>query len=117
MSHNSNPDLEPLIDSHATTTKSSVWKFGRKVKLPGLILRRRDAKSSERCGRIRLFAILGAFAFVLIYLSNLKPYQNMIVHVPEDDKNLPGPKGTFTFNVLIKKQSLILPLKFIVFEL
>lgn len=102
MSHNSNPDLEPLIDSHATTTKSSVWKFGRKVKLPGLILRRRDAKSSERCGRIRLFAILGAFAFVLIYLSNLKPYQNMIVHVPEDDKNLPGPKGILMFCVLIK---------------
>lgn len=89
------PDLEPLIESsNAPAGKNSRWRFNKKVKLAGLILRRRDPKSQEKCGRVRLLAILCAFAFLLIYLSNLKPYQNMmIVRIPEDDSGVPGPRG------------------------
>lgn len=103
MSHNnSHPDLEPLLieSSGAPGTKNRPWRFNKKVKLPGLILRRRDPKAyQEKCGRMRLLAILCAFAFLLIYLTNLKPYQNMmVVRIPEDDSNLPGPKGSFRFS-------------------
>jgi hypothetical protein len=90
------PDLEPLIESsNPPAAKNSRWRFNKKVKLSGLILRRRDPKAyQEKCGRMRLLAILCAFAFLVIYLTNLKPYQNMmIVRIPEDDSNLPGPKG------------------------
>jgi len=97
--NNNHPDLEPLIESSspsAATASSAKWRFNKKTKLSGLILRRRDPKGyQEKCGRARLLAILGAFAFVLIYLSNLKPYQHMVVRIPEDDKNLPGPKSMF----------------------
>jgi hypothetical protein len=90
-------DLEPLIADSTTSpvAKNSRWRFNKKVKLSGLILRRRDPKAyQEKCGRMRLLAILCVFAFLVIYLTNLKPYQNMmIVRVPEDDINLPGPKG------------------------
>lgn len=90
-----NSDLEPLIESQSAAVKNSRWRFNRKVKLPGLISRRRDPKAyQEKCGRIRLGAILCAFAFLVIYLSNLKPYQHMmIVRIPDDDNSLPGPKG------------------------
>ncbi|KAG5678026.1 hypothetical protein PVAND_007734 [Polypedilum vanderplanki] len=96
--HNNNflaSDLEPLIDVHTSRiAKNNRWRINRKVKIPGLGLKRRgDLKGyQEKCGRIRLLAILGAFCFLLIYLSNLKPYQHMVVRIPEDDKSLPGPK-------------------------
>lgn len=92
------PDLEPLIESaNAPTTKSTRWRFNKKGKLSGLILRRRDPKAyQEKCGRVRLLAILCAFAFLLIYLTNLKPYQHMtVVKIPEDDSDVPGPKGEY----------------------
>lgn len=95
MSHNKiHPDLEPLIEAPnaAAAAKHNKWKFNRKVKLPGLI-KRRDLKGyHEKWGRIRLGGILCAFAFLVIYLSNLKPYQHVVVRIPEDD--LPGPKGS-----------------------
>ncbi|XP_070499360.1 uncharacterized protein [Chironomus tepperi] len=104
MSHNNindlKADLEPLIDVHTTGTRNSRWKINKKLKSTGLLLKRRDSKGyQEKCGRIRLLAILGAFCFLLIYLSNLKPYQHMIVRIPEDDKNLPGPKVPVGYNV------------------
>lgn len=97
MSLNKNPDLEPLIES-AGAANSSRWRFNRKVKIPGLINRRRDPTKTyqEKCGKIRLGVILCAFAFLLIYLSNLKPYQHlMVVRIPEDDPSMPGPKGNY----------------------
>lgn len=87
------PDLEPLIESTAPPIKNGRWRINKKVNIPGLISRRRDPGYQERCGLVRLLAILGIFAFLLLYLTNLKPYQHMIVRIPEDDKNLPGPKG------------------------
>lgn len=92
------PDLEPLIESShnvPATTKSNRWRFNKKLKLSGLILKRRDPKAyQEKCGRMRLLAILCAFGFLVIYLTNLKPYQNiMVVKIPEDDISLPGPRG------------------------
>lgn len=90
----SHPDLEPLIETH-NPSKNSRWRINKKVKLSGLVLKRRDPKAyQEKCGRVRLLAILCAFVFLVLYLTNLKPYQNMmVVHIPEDDTNLPGPKG------------------------
>jgi hypothetical protein len=92
------PDLEPLIETGSTASagaKNNRWRFNKKVRLPGLALRRRDPKGyQEKCGRIRLGGILCAFTFLLIYLSNLKPYQHMtVVRIPEDDLTLPGPRG------------------------
>jgi hypothetical protein len=90
---NNNPDLEPLID---TPSSLQVWKNARKEKNAGLILRRRT--EAERCGRIKVLGILGSFIFLLIYLSfatNLRQYQHMVVKIPENDINLPGPKGNY----------------------
>ena len=91
-----NPDLEPLIETQnpSVTGKNSRWRITKKTKISGLI-RRRDPKAyQEKCGRVRLLAILCGFVFLVLYLTNLKPYQNiMVVKIPEDDKNLPGPKG------------------------
>lgn len=91
-------DLEPLIVSQESpAAKNSKWRFNRKNKLFGF--KRREPKShQEKWGRFRLGAILCAFAFLLIYLSNLKPYQHlMVVKIPEDDVSLPGPKGKLQF--------------------
>lgn len=93
------PDLEPLIESQggsAAVKANNKWRFNRKVKLPGLN-RRRDLKGyQEKCGRIKLGALLCFFALLVFYLSNIKTYQPMmIVRVPEDDANLPGPKGIY----------------------
>jgi hypothetical protein len=94
----SHPDLEPLIETQnpSVAGKNSRWRINKKVKLPGLVLRRRDPKAyQEKCGRVRLLAILCGFVFLVLYLTNLKPYQNMmVVRIPEDDNDLPGPKGT-----------------------
>lgn len=90
-----NPDLEPLIETQnpSVAGKNSRWRINKKTKLSGLI-RRRDPKAVEKCGRVRLLAILCGFVFLVLYLTNLKPYQNiMVVKIPEDDTNLPGPKG------------------------
>lgn len=92
MSLKSHPDLEPLIEVHT----SGAAKGGRprvnskKVKASSLILRRRGSRSyynQEKCGRVRLLALLGAFGILLIYLSNLKPLnQHLVVKIPEDDR-------------------------------
>lgn len=89
MSLNSNlSDLEPLIEVHTSATKSGRPRVNsKKTKATGSILRRRDLKGNqEKCGRARLLALLGAFGILLIYLSNLKPYQHLIVKIPEDDR-------------------------------
>ncbi|CRL03323.1 CLUMA_CG016463, isoform A, partial [Clunio marinus] len=91
---------EPLLESsslppaYEEIAKNNRWRINKKAKFSGLNLRRRDPKAyQEKCGRIRLLAVLCAFAFLLIYLTNLKPYQNMIVvRIPEDDQDIPGPK-------------------------
>lgn len=105
--NNNHPDLEPLIvdsKNSSPSTKNNQWRFNKKVKLPGL-LRRRDPKAyQEKCGRIRLLLILCAFAFLLIYLSNLaKPYgaDIMIVKIPPDDASLPGPKGYYNNHIYL----------------
>lgn len=88
ISHN-NPDLEPLIASNTNGTK--LIKKEKKDKHFGLS-RKRDAKSSK----LHIIGVLGFFIFLLIYLSfaqNLRPYQHMVVHIPDDDITLPGPKG------------------------
>lgn len=90
-----NPDLEPLLID--TTSNLHAWKNARKKKTAGLMLRR----DAEKCGRIRVLIFLGGFTFLLIYLSfapNLRQYQHMVVKVPADDINLPGPKGTSQSN-------------------
>lgn len=98
MSHNKvSQDTEPLIESSTTSpplVKNNRWKINKRA-IPGFNLRRKDPKGyQERCGRVKLLAILCAFVCCLIYLTNLKPYQNlMVVRIPEDDQNLPGPKG------------------------
>ena len=88
---NNNSLLEPLISTNGT----KHIKKEKKDKHSGL-LRKRDAKSS----RIHIIGVLGFFIFLLIYLSfaqNLRPYQHMIVRIPDDDVNLPGPKkGEYT---------------------
>lgn len=88
------PDSEPLIESKST-------KLNKKVKFSGLLTRRRDPKGyQEKYGRARLGAILCGFAFLLIYLINLKPYQHMmVVRIPDDDLSLPGPKGRYASNI------------------
>jgi hypothetical protein len=89
MSLNSNhPDLEPLIEVHTSAAKNGRTRVNsKKAKASGLILRRRDHKGyQEKCGRARLLALLGAFGILLIYLSNLKPYQHLVVKIPDDDK-------------------------------
>jgi hypothetical protein len=107
MSHNyksNNQDSEPLIDSSLSLNsppiaKTNRFRNNRKLKLPALNFRRRD---QERCGRVRLLAILSCFVCFLIYVTNLKPYQNlMIVKIPEDDINLPGPKGKLSLNCVL----------------
>ena len=99
------PDLEPLIESHGAgvaAKNNNKWRFNRKVKFPGLS-RRRDLNGyQEKCGRIKLGAILCFFALLVLYLSNIKSYQNiMIVRVPEDDVNLPGPKGMYNLLIML----------------
>lgn len=97
MSHKVSQDSEPLIESSSTSpplAKNNRWRINKRA-IPGFNLRRKDPKGyQERCGRVRLLAILCAFVCFLIYLTNLKPYQNLVVvRIPEDDQNLPGPKG------------------------
>lgn len=91
MPHNkTHPDSEPLI------APPQITKFNKRGKFSGLLIRRRDPKGyQEKYGRVRLGAILCGFAFLLIYLTNLKPYQQhmMVVRIPDDDMSLPGPKG------------------------
>lgn len=92
------PDLEPLIESGgagSVAKNNNRWRLNKKVRQAGQALRRRDSKGyQEKCGRLRLGGILCAFTLLLIYLSNLKPYQHMmIVRIPADDASLPGPKG------------------------
>lgn len=103
MSHNyktNHQDSEPLLIDSSTSSvtsppiaKTNRYRINRK--LPGLNFRRRDSKGyQEKCGRIRLLIILCGFVCFLLYVTNLKPYQNlMIVKIPEDDANLKGPKG------------------------
>lgn len=103
LNRTNSADLEPLIESQGIGTagkNNSKWRFNRKVKLPGLN-RRRDLKGyQEKCGRIKLGAILCFFALLVFYLSNIKSYQPMmIVRVPEDDASLPGPKGIKIFQL------------------
>lgn len=89
MSHNrSHPDLEPLIEVHTSAAKNGRPRVNsKKVKASGLILRRRDSRGyQEKCGRVRLLALLGAFGILLVYLSNLKPYQHLVVRIPDDDR-------------------------------
>lgn len=98
------PDLEPLIESQdagSAFKNNQKWRFNRKVKFPGLN-RRRDLKGyQEKCGRIKLGAILCFFALLVFYLSNVKTYQHMmVVRVPEDDANLPGPKGNLILQLI-----------------
>lgn len=112
MSHKSNnQDSEPLlIDSSSSVNsppiaKTNRFRNNRKLKLPALNFRRRD---QERCGRVRLLAILCCFVVFLLYVTNLKPYQNlMIVKIPEDDDNLPGPKGKTSANCVFFCLSLL----------
>ena len=83
MSHNA--DLEPLIASNSNGSKHI--KKEKKDKHFGFS-RKRDAKS-----KLHIIGVLGFFIFLLIYLSfaqNLRPYQHMVVHIPEDDITLPG---------------------------
>lgn len=104
MSHSKiSQDSEPLIEPSSTSSspplaKNNRWRsaIGRRS-LSGFNLRRKDAKGyQERCGRARLLVILCAFVCFLIYVTNLKPYQNlMVVRIPDDDLNLPGPKGLY----------------------
>ena len=91
MSLNKNhPDLEPLIEVHTSAAKNGRPRVNsKKVKASGLNLRRRDSRGyryQEKCGRVRLLALLGAFGILLIYLSNLKPYQHLVVKIPDDDR-------------------------------
>lgn len=80
-------DLEPLIEVHTTAAKNNRPRVNsKKVKASGL-LRRRDSRGyQEKCGPVKLLALLGAFGILLIYLSNLKPYQHLVVRIPEDDR-------------------------------
>lgn len=86
--NSSHSDLEPLIEVHTSAAKNGRTRVNsKKVKSSGLILRRRDHKGyQEKCGRARLLALLGAFGILLIYLSNLKPYQHLVVRIPDDDR-------------------------------
>lgn len=95
-------DLEPLIKStEATSSRNNQWRFNKKFRILG------KTKEAQECGRLRLGVILCGFTFLLIYLTNLKPYPHMmVVKIPEDDDNLPGPKGElYTSNASRTPQS------------
>lgn len=98
-SANESADWEPLLET--TCGKSNPPRRTGTGGGPGSIAgsNRRETRSlyQEKCGRIRL-GVLVVLAFVTFYLSlssiTLRPVvHQMVVNVPEDDEDLPGPRG------------------------
>ncbi|XP_065079826.1 uncharacterized protein LOC135702712 isoform X2 [Ochlerotatus camptorhynchus] len=92
-------DWEPLLDTEAKTSTSSASR--RPPTGPGAptcTANRRENKGlhQEKCGRIRL-GVLVVLAFITFYLSlstiSIRPVvHQMVVTIPDDDEDLPGPR-------------------------
>uniref|UniRef100_A0A8D8IU74 (northern house mosquito) hypothetical protein n=1 Tax=Culex pipiens TaxID=7175 RepID=A0A8D8IU74_CULPI len=94
-SANESADWEPLLEPNGKALPKRPT--GGTGGLAGT--NRRETKSlyQEKWGRIRL-GVLVVLAFVTFYLSlstiTLRPVvHQMVVNVPEDDEDLPGPRG------------------------
>jgi hypothetical protein len=97
-----NSDLEPLLLTcdPESQLKPKVLVTSTIKKLNGVLpasLNRRQLKllNQEKCGRIRL-VVLVVVLFLTIYYSfytNVKDPKQLLVIIPPDDVDLPGPKG------------------------
>ncbi|XP_062540415.1 uncharacterized protein LOC134208663 isoform X2 [Armigeres subalbatus] len=94
-------DWEPLLETDAKSTPSSRRPLaGAGSGAGACAANRRDNKGhhhhQEKCGRIKL-GVLVALVFVTFYLSlstiSIRPVvHQMVVTIPDDDEDLPGPR-------------------------
>lgn len=84
-----NPDLDPLLE-HSTTKRK------------GIILNRREIRAVqiEKCGRIRLGVLSVGLFFIIYFCFYIGTWTDeiVLVSIPPDDENLPGPKGNIIKN-------------------
>lgn len=100
-------DWEPLLETDAKSTSSSSSRrppAGAGSGPGTCTTNRRDNKGhhplhhhQEKCGRIKL-GVLVALVFITFYLSlstiSIRPVvHQMVVTIPDDDEDLPGPRG------------------------
>ncbi|XP_058462959.1 uncharacterized protein LOC131437554 isoform X2 [Malaya genurostris] len=88
-------DWEPLLE---TAGRASKRTQPGGTAAPTCAANRRETKSTnqEKCGRIRL-GVLVILVFITFYLSlstiDIRPMvHQMVVTIPDDDENLPGPR-------------------------
>ncbi|XP_055630168.1 uncharacterized protein LOC129770974 isoform X2 [Toxorhynchites rutilus septentrionalis] len=87
-------DWEPLLETDTRTTKRVAGGAApcatNRRETKGIII------NQEKCGRIRLGVVV-VLVFIFFYLSlstiNMRPLvQQMVVNIPDDDEDLPGPR-------------------------
>ncbi|XP_055611977.1 uncharacterized protein LOC129758496 isoform X2 [Uranotaenia lowii] len=98
-------DWEPLLEAPADGSRSKAKSSNRRQSSggtggsgPTCTANRRETKGihQEKCGRIRL-AVLVVLVFVTFYVSlstiTIRPVMHqMVVNIPDDDEDLPGPR-------------------------
>ncbi|XP_055538592.1 uncharacterized protein LOC129726053 isoform X1 [Wyeomyia smithii] len=100
-------DWEPLLETDGRSSKRPQSGGGAPA-VPTCTTNRRDVKGShqDKCGRIRL-TVLVLLVFITFYLSlstiDIRPMvHQMVVTIPDDDEDLPGPRGSASPNVVLK---------------
>ncbi|XP_058836492.1 uncharacterized protein LOC131693036 isoform X2 [Topomyia yanbarensis] len=95
MKSTNETDWEPLLE---TVGRGSARLQPGGTTAPTCTTNRRETKSltQEKCGRIRL-GVLVVLVFITFYLSlstiDIRPMvHQMVVNIPEDDEDLPGPR-------------------------